>query len=178
MNDIGKLLSNTFMKNKIVASSASGDFVDVMFKINLGFNFFESNLPFDLAEKGLAINFVPEDWLQDYKDYDGHSSFVVNGKLDPSLDIFKRQIPTINLKDLTFMQHSDSLMSSLQGYPFKNYSKAYICHLLNNGEMTGNVLLTLHNCFVYQEVFRVLNRPEFRKNMSGMIYAFCKFICT
>jgi queuine tRNA-ribosyltransferase len=35
----------------------------------------------------------------------------------------------------------------------ENYSEAYIAHLINCHEMTGKVLLTIHNVFQYLKCF-------------------------
>ena len=45
-----------------------------------------------------------------------------------------------------------------------DHTKNYICHLLNNTEMLGFVLLTIHNCHVYQDFFNVLNSNGFKEN--------------
>jgi tRNA-guanine family transglycosylase len=178
LKDLEEIRDHGLMRHKVIGSSALGHPVDVLKKVNWGFNFFESAYPFVLAEEGRALNFWPEDWLDNYREYDGHLSSMKGNRLDDDLDIFNRNVPFLDLKNVDFMKHKDSIFPTHDGYPFKEYSKAYICHLLNNEEMTGNVLLTLHNCFIYQEFFKVINRREFRKNAAGLIYAFCRFICT
>lgn len=178
LRDLASFLSKDFTKSKLVVSSSQGDPIDVLRKLNLGFNFFESSYPFDLAEKGLALNFWPEEWLENYIEYDGYKDFLQGDRLKDDLDVFYRKVPVLDMKFADFMNHKDSLFPTYENYPLKDYSKAYICHLLNNDEMTGNVLLTIHNCFIYQEFFRVINKREFRKNAAGLIYAFCRFICS
>jgi tRNA-guanine family transglycosylase len=177
LRELRPLVESEFMRKKVIGNCSDGNFVDVLLKVNEGFNFFEASYPFDLAEKGHAINFVPEEWLKQYEKYDGHSEHMEEGRLRQDVDLFTRRVPTLDLNLAEFMQHKDSIFPLLESYPLKGYSKAYICHLLNNQEMTGNVLLTIHNCFVYQEFFRVLNRREFRANKFGLIYSFCKFVC-
>lgn len=178
LKDLAVFLGSDFTKSKLVVSSSIGDPIDVLRKLNLGFNFFESSYPFDLAEKGLALNFWPEEWLETYQNYDGYKDFLEGNRLKDDLEVFYRKVPVLDMKNTEFMSHHDSLIPTQETYPFREYSKAYICHLLNNDEMTGNVLLTLHNCFIYQELFKVINKREFRKNAAGLIYAFCRFVCT
>jgi tRNA-guanine family transglycosylase len=178
LRDLSVFLDKEFTKHKLVVSSTLGDPIDVLRKVNLGFNFFESDYPFYLAEKGQALNFWPEEWYENHADYDGYKDFLEGGRLKDDLDVYHRKVPLLDLKNLEYMNHKDSIFPTYHNYPFKGYSKAYICHLLNNDEMTGNVLLTLHNCFIYQEFFKIINRKEFLKNSSALIYAFCRFICT
>lgn len=178
LKSLETLRDDSLMKGKIIGSSALGDPVDVLRKVNWGFNLFESAYPFRMAEKGYALDFWPKQWFDKYKDYEAISSDLDKEKLKDDLDVFHRKVPYLDLKNKDFMSHKDSLYPTMESYPFKGYSKAYICHLLNNDEMTGNVLLTLHNCFIYQEFFKVINRREFWKNANGLIYAFCRFVCT
>ena len=176
--DIKPLLKSDIMKNKIIGCCSDGNLVDVLHKVNLGFNLFESWYPFELAKNGIAINVNPEEWIQTYEKYDGYVSDMADGHLKLDLDIFKRVIPCLTLKNPDFMRERESIFPLWESYPLKNYSKAYICHLLNNNEMTGNVILTLHNCFVYQEFFKSINSPLFKRNKFGYIHSFCKFICS
>ena len=46
-------------------------------------------------------------------------------------------------KDLT------PLVLDCKCYTCKNHTRAYISHLIKHKEMTGAVLLTIHNCFAY-----------------------------
>ena len=176
-NDIHELVRLIEGTDKILCAHGQGDPVNVLHKVNMGFNFFEAWYPFELAKEGVAINFNPEEWIDSYGDFSGHLQELENGRLKPGSAVFQRKVPLLSLRESSFMQHKDSLFPLWDAYPLKDYSKAYICHLLNNNEMTGNVLLTLHNCFVYQQFFKALNHAKFRKNRAGLIYAFCKYVC-
>lgn len=184
VRDLEPILDHSDMKDKLVGSSSNGDPVDVLFKINNGFNFFESSYPFLLAEKGLALDLWPLEWEREYHSYQDYNLDLVeslsNGKqrLNSNKELFNKECPLLNLKEKRFMDEKEPIFGGLYPeYPFNGYSKAYICHLLNNDEMTGNVLLTLHNCYIYQQFFSVLNGAYFRKNTLGMIYSFCNLVC-
>jgi len=87
------------------------------------------------------------------KDRDAKEQFDVK----EILDCFdgKLDVETENLTDLKNMEYVDPLVEDCECHSCTNHTKNYICHLLDNREMTGNVLLTIHNCFVYKEFFKV-----------------------
>lgn len=60
-----------------------------------------------------------------------------------------------SLAEEKYMEIVEPLASNCKCYSCGNHTKNYICHLLNNHEMLGNVLLSIHNCFVYKEIFEV-----------------------
>jgi queuine tRNA-ribosyltransferase len=60
-------------------------------------------------------------------------------------------------------------------YVCRNFSRAYIRHLLNIGEILGHSLLTYHNLFRYMEFMREIRQAiaagvfsKFRENCSFM----------
>jgi queuine tRNA-ribosyltransferase len=67
-------------------------------------------------------------------------AFTPNGKL--------------NLKNNRFRQDSLPLMEEFSDIKTGQFSRAYIRHLINSGEMLGGVLLTLHNVRFYLDLMR------------------------
>lgn len=74
------------------------------------------------------------------------------------------EVATESLADSKNMQLAEPLQPNCDCYSCKNHTRNYICHLLDNHEMTGNVLLTIHNMSVYKEFLKVLNSLHFKNN--------------
>jgi queuine tRNA-ribosyltransferase len=51
----------------------------------------------------------------------------------------------INIKNAKYIRDFTPLDPSCDCYTCKNYTKAYLCHLIRSGEMLGGILGTIHN---------------------------------
>ncbi|MCX7953455.1 MAG: tRNA guanosine(34) transglycosylase Tgt [Deltaproteobacteria bacterium] len=63
----------------------------------------------------------------------------------------------INLKSGIFHRDEQPLETNCDCYTCKNYSRAYVSHLLRVDEMVGGILLTIHNLHYYKELMKNLN---------------------
>ena len=123
-----------------------------------------------MAEKGLASTYHP------FKDEEkeGKQEIIViindkgeavhNGKkesnhghVDNNLFVDKKAA-YIDLFDEKYKKSPGPLMDKCECYTCKNHSKAYIHHLLNCNEMTGFVLLVIHDLHVYNKLFDKLTK--------------------
>ena len=62
----------------------------------------------------------------------------------------------INLKNARFAEDDEPLDPSLDCPASRDYSRAYLHHLVKSGEILGQVLLSWHNLAVYQDLMRDL----------------------
>ena len=72
-------------------------------------------------------------------------------------------------------QHASDILGLVpdcECYCCRNHSKAYLNHLFKHNEMTGGVLLTIHNCHVTEELKKILQSEEYQKNKKAYIKAF------
>jgi len=49
------------------------------------------------------------------------------------------------------------LVTDCECYCCKNHSRAYLNHLFKHNEMTGSVLLTIHNTYVTEEFRKIIS---------------------
>jgi queuine tRNA-ribosyltransferase subunit QTRTD1 len=126
--------------------SGAGNPLEVLFAGAHGFNLFESSFPFDLADKGIASVFESE-MVEEHPILKGNLQVV-----DSSYE--KRREKTLDLKEAVNLVDTAPLQADCDCYACKNHTRAYIHHLLRCDEMTGNVLLTIHNVAAYARFFK------------------------
>jgi queuine tRNA-ribosyltransferase subunit QTRTD1 len=134
------------IKEKNVVLSSDGNPISVLQALSFGVNMFEVEYPFALAEKGCAIDFNTSDF--DHQNIKEENNSNMIGDYSPK---------TINLKDKVHKEKMEGLDPKCNCYSCKNHTKAYIHHLLDCDEMTGYVLLTIHNVNAYGKFIRTLN---------------------
>jgi tRNA-guanine family transglycosylase len=117
-----------------------GDPKDVLNAVEKGMDAFISAYPYKETQKNSALIF----WV-DEKDNVKEREMERN-----------RSGVHIFLKDKRFEKDFRPLLHDCECFSCKNYSRAYIHHLLNVKEMLGDVLLFTHNIFHYFRFFRTI----------------------
>ncbi len=59
----------------------------------------------------------------------------------------------INLRNSCFTKDESPLVAGMDNYTCRNFSRAYLRHLVKADEMLGKILLTLHNLHFYLDLF-------------------------
>ena len=138
-------------ENLPIILHSNGEFIDILHGIYHGIDFFNSDWPFQMAQKGLAFNLNINSFLEK-KNFDNN---FIEEKLED--EIFEgKNILKLNIYDQKFEKDDARLVESCECYTCKtNFSRSYINHLLKCHEMTANVLLTIHNLFVYEYFFQI-----------------------
>ncbi|MGF1483584.1 MAG: tRNA guanosine(34) transglycosylase Tgt [Opitutales bacterium] len=72
----------------------------------------------------------------------------------------------INLKNARFQDDASPLVEGLDNYTCRNFSRAYLRHLMMAGEMLGSTLLSLHNVHFYVSLL-----DEARRRISDGTFA-------
>ena len=62
-----------------------------------------------------------------------------------------------------FGESKNSLLTGCSCYSCKNYTQAYVHHLIQTKELLGRTLITIHNLFHYHEFFRAI-RTSLKEN--------------
>ncbi|XP_052224622.1 queuine tRNA-ribosyltransferase accessory subunit 2-like [Dreissena polymorpha] len=101
----------------------------VLQAVQLGVDIFDSSYPYIITERGLAL-------VLDYN---------YNTPLDERPTQRETTGPTIDLNEKRFVDDFSPLLAECTCYTCKNYSRAYVNHLLNTGELLGRILLIMHN---------------------------------
>ena len=65
---------------------------------------------------------------------------------------------TLNIKNNKYISDNSPLDKNCNCYTCKNYSKAYLNHLIRSKEILGSVLMTWHNISYYQNLMRKLRK--------------------
>ena len=114
------------------------------------------------------------------------------GAVERGIDMFDCVLPTrsgrngqaftwngpINLRNAKFAEDQDPIDAGSDCAASRDYSKAYLHHLVKSGEMLGAMLLTEHNLAFYQALMRAMRSAieqqrfaafaaEFRRNYLG-----------
>jgi queuine tRNA-ribosyltransferase len=63
---------------------------------------------------------------------------------------------TLNIRNASFAEDTTPLDDKCSCYTCKNYTRAYIHHLVRSGEILGCMLMTTHNLHFYQDLMRAL----------------------
>ena len=82
-----------------------------------------------------------------------------------------RQGP-VNLKNARFAEDDSPLDASLDCPASRDYSRAYLHHLVKSGEILGQVLLSWHNLAVYQALMRDLRAAIAEGRLAAFRRAF------
>ncbi|KAF4317714.1 hypothetical protein BBO99_00007616 [Phytophthora kernoviae] len=114
--------------------------LDVLDAINRGIDAFVSPYPATITKAGSALNF----WVSD--DHDGDNVREREGERERSGSV-------LHLREQRFATDFGPLMVGCDCFACKNYTRAYIHHLLNVREMLGDILLYLHNLQHYYRFF-------------------------
>jgi len=119
---------------------------NVIRALELGIDLFDASYPSILSGRGSAL-VLPLNYKK------------VRAKLpvEPvNDDVTESRTVELDLKDEKFKADFSPVLQGCDCYTCRQFTKAYINHLLNTSEMLAQVLLTLHNIHHYMKFFDVL----------------------
>ena len=156
-------LDSSFTEDKPIILSSSGEPCDIIHALQFGIMGFECEYPFSLAEKGFASTYYSfkddkeeikekETIIDDVNREDSRTNYV-----DSNL-FFGKKAAHINLFDEEHKMVVGPLVERCECHTCKNYTKAYIHHLLQCNEMTAFVLLVIHNLHTYNQLFEKISK--------------------
>ena len=73
---------------------------------------------------------------------------------------------TINIRNAKYIRDSRPISESCSCYCCRNYSRAYLNHLMRSNEILGSILMTQHNLHFYQELMQKIRQSIKEKNLS------------
>ncbi|GMF21808.1 unnamed protein product [Phytophthora lilii] len=115
--------------------------LDVLDTVNCGIDAFVSPYPATVTKAGSALIF----WISDEQD----------GASASERDVERERLGgVLHLREKRFSTDFGPLMVGCDCFACRNYTRAYIHHLLNVREMLGDILLYLHNLQHYYRFFR------------------------
>lgn len=142
------------LKNKVVFNiyplSSRPD--QVVQAVELGFDIFNGAYPFLLTEKFEALLFDFKLKTSSINEKD-ESSDEDHGEKKAKYIKLEPKLMTINLLDKKHAEDFGPIKKSCDCYTCKNFTRAYICHLLNTKEISGYTLLMMHNMTIYYSFF-------------------------
>ncbi|XP_065114231.2 queuine tRNA-ribosyltransferase accessory subunit 2 isoform X2 [Paramisgurnus dabryanus] len=121
-----------------------------------GIDLFESFFPFQVTERGCALNFnytIDPDPETAVLESNGETLAVIkrSDNEDGNMTPFE-----INLKDKRYQDDFRPLVEGCGCYCCQKHTRAYVHHLLVTNELLSGVLLTLHNTAHYLGFFKAL----------------------
>lgn len=140
-----------------------------------GVRSFETAFPFREAEKGRALLYDARRWRAAAESLVGRSYQLCAEDLEPLFARTAAERATTSVVALSDAVHAKSTEPLLAGcgcYACRSITRAYVHHLLCHNEMTGTVLLVIHNCWVYKEFLAFMNSALFEHNTLHAIFAF------
>ncbi|KRX05649.1 tRNA-guanine(15) transglycosylase-like protein [Pseudocohnilembus persalinus] len=134
--------------------SGQGSPVDILHGLAHNMDYFEVEYPFRMAEYGYGINLKKIDVskLQKNEKSNAEIQEFVNSSFENKL---------VNHLDFKFDKYSEDLFGvteNCQCYTCQNHTRAYIEHLFKCHELTGHILLSIHNIHAYNEFFKELQQ--------------------
>lgn len=119
---------------KLRAMQSSGTPVEILNGVLAGVDLFESNYPLQQAQYGLALQI--EHVKISEEDTDASKvSRLLDGRSQKTLDLTKEECKSSKLP----------MTEGCSCYTCKNYTRAYIYHMLEVKEMNATILLAIHN---------------------------------
>ncbi|CAH1787154.1 unnamed protein product [Owenia fusiformis] len=118
----------------------------VLEALEAGIDIFDSSFPYIVTERNAALIF-------DFK-YNGTRSQVIKPNGGSDSESATRVGYEIDLKDKRFESDFSGLLAGCSCYTCRNFTRSYICHLVNTRELLASVLLMIHNVHHYFEFFR------------------------
>ena len=129
-----------------------------------------------------VLDYAPEQLPQDRPRYlmgVGKPDDLV-GAVERGIDMFDCVLPTrsgrngqaftwhgpINLRNARFAEDQEPLDANSECSASRDYSKAYLHHLIKSGEMLGAMLLTEHNLAFYQSLMKAMRDAIEREEFS------------
>lgn len=75
---------------------------------------------------------------------------------------------TLNIRNAQYTSDAQPIDQKCQCYTCKNYTRAYLHHLVKAKEILGAILMTWHNLHYYQDLMRDLRKAIEEQNWSGI----------
>ena len=164
-------MSASNMQNKTLILSSDGDYMKILEGWRYGVSYFEAEYPFKLGREGKATSVNPDVWIKYLYNYHKIEYMVEDNEID---FIYQKTntVDTFNLFETKYEKDLTPIDVNCNCYTCKNFTRSYINHLLRHREMLANVLLTIHNCFIYKQFFEALNNEAVYQNINRAIKAF------
>ncbi len=169
---ISKAFVGQNLKEKKLVLSSVGEPCDILHAIYYGIYLFETEYPFQCAEKGEALAWNFAEFKINESKPEGVQEDVHGKTLDKSVFQQGLKARKLDLKSKTHKMVLEPLLEKCECYTCKNHTQAYIHHLLECDEMTANVLLTIHNVHTYQQFIDLLEQNEARGALHSFIQWF------
>lgn len=156
--------------------SEDGSFTKILEAEYFGFTHFSVFTTFSWAKQGQGIYFDSELWLNMTK-YQVENNIEVEEKKVLELFAKNKGVKSIDIKNKAYEKDMSGVVLNCQCYCCKNHSRSYLNHLFKHNEMTGAVLMTIHNMHV-AECFRVvLSSEQYQKHKAKFIKSFYFLFC-
>eukprot|EP00828_Plagiopyla_frontata_P032478 TRINITY_DN4233_c0_g1_i1.p1 TRINITY_DN4233_c0_g1~~TRINITY_DN4233_c0_g1_i1.p1 ORF type:complete len:253 (-),score=66.46 TRINITY_DN4233_c0_g1_i1:36-794(-) len=144
---------------QVVKIIKGGDPIKVLQCVIKGVTEIIVHYPWEMVQKGLAINF---EWkkFENYEEEKSTDNNTPNTPNDPNKILYKLwgvKGKHLDLKNEQCATIFEPISKECQCFACKEHNIAYINHLIKCREMTGNVLLAVHNAFQYQKFIAELN---------------------
>lgn len=137
----------------IIAIHCFGEPVEIIEGAGIGGELFDVEFPFFLAENESAFIYKGLEFPRDIgilDKYEGNYEELLKNRRSIIQDLY---LPS-------FETDQAPIDSSCSCYTCKGFTKGYIYHLLKYKEMTGNVLLVLHNMHCFELFFKNLKDAQ------------------
>ncbi|KAL4478846.1 hypothetical protein ABPG72_009672 [Tetrahymena utriculariae] len=147
--------------------SSKGTIQDILLGVSNGIDYFEVDYPNQLAHAHQALNL---DF--DNKNYVDTQSLFSEDILN---ELKTKQPKTFNMTE--YDKHKESLIGFTDGcqcYACQNHTQAYVAHLIKCKELTGTILITIHNVHQYNILFQQLQEAAENQKLSNYISWFIK----
>ncbi|KAM4887314.1 queuine tRNA-ribosyltransferase accessory subunit 2 [Thomomys bottae] len=125
---------------------------EVLECIERGVDLFESFFPYQVTERGCALTFTfdyqlnPEETILQQNGIQEEIKYMDQVKKTKTTDCNQEMTSfEINLKEKKYQEDFNSVVRGCSCYCCKNYTRAYIHHLLVTNELLAGVLLMMHN---------------------------------
>lgn len=146
----------------IVAIHCFGEPVEIIEGAGIGGELFDVEFPFFLAENESAFIYKGLEFPRDVailQKYEGNYEELLKNRRSVIQDLYLAPFET----------DQSPIDSSCSCYTCKGFTKGYIYHLLKYKEMTGNVLLVLHNMHCFELFFKNLKDAQ-KLNMEKKFF--------
>lgn len=155
--------------------SCDGSPAAILEGLFFGVTLFETAFAFHQAEKGRALLYDVGQWRKAVTHLTSNNYQLSREDLE-EMFVAKEIKPSEHcVIDLNSAEHSKSsqpLLPDCACYACKSASRAYVHHLLKHNEMTGTVLLVIHNCWIYKELLEFINSDAFKGSKTHAIWTF------
>jgi tRNA-guanine family transglycosylase len=122
-----------------------------------GVNFFETDIPLELAAKGLALKSFrlnSEDMQEITKA--SPASLQRDQELMLAVACQEKTTATIDPREKSYAHSQEPIDEGCQCYTCANYNLSYLHHLDTVNEMNYNILIGIHNAYAFDQTANAL----------------------